>query len=97
MTRRFDPVDNPSSFRKIAAAMWHQPRDPTIYGSLDLDATAALAHVAEVSHTSGVKVTISHLVAQAVAMAIARHPEVNAKVRLWGKLEQRRTIDLVLR
>ena len=36
------------------------------------------------------------LVAKALAIAIARHPETNAKVRFWGKLEQRKTVDITV-
>jgi pyruvate dehydrogenase E2 component (dihydrolipoamide acetyltransferase) len=93
---RFREVANPSSFRKIAAAMWRHPRDPTIYGTVDVDASAALEYLDAVERRHDVKVTMSHLVARAVALVIARHPEVNAKVRFWGKLEQRDTVDLVL-
>lgn len=96
MSRRFAPVERPSAFRKIAAAMWQHPRDPTIYGSLDIDATHALAFLEDFKRRHGQKVTVSHLVARALAVAIARHPEVNAKVRYWGKLEQRDSVDLVL-
>lgn len=87
---RFTPVDNVSSFRRMAAGMWRSPRDPSIYGQMDVDATAALAFLAEQEE----KVTITHLVARAVAVALRDQPELNAKVRFWGRLEQRETIDL---
>ncbi len=96
MPSHFTPVRDASSFRKIAAAMWEHPRDPTIYGSLDLDATRALAFVQRYRDEHGVKVTVSHLVACAVSRVIARHPEVNAKVHYWGRLEQRETVDIFL-
>jgi pyruvate dehydrogenase E2 component (dihydrolipoamide acetyltransferase) len=87
---RFTPVDNVSSFRRMAAGMWRSPRDPSIYGQMDVDATAALAFLAEQKD----RVTITHLVARAVALALRDQPELNAKVRFWGRLEQRETIDL---
>ena len=37
---------DPSTFRRIAACMWGRPSDPTIYGSMDVDATDLLAFVA---------------------------------------------------
>jgi len=83
-----------SSFRRIAAAMWHKPSDPTIYGSMDLDVTETLRFIDEFRRATGRKLTITHVVARAVAQAFARHPELNAKVRYWGKIEQRRTVDL---
>ncbi len=87
---RFTPVDDVSSFRRMAAGMWRSPRDPSIYGQMDVDATAALAFLAEQAE----KVTVTHLVARAVALALRDQPELNAKVRFWGRLERRETIDL---
>ncbi|HEU0034003.1 MAG TPA: 2-oxo acid dehydrogenase subunit E2 [Kofleriaceae bacterium] len=90
----FTPVEEASSFRRMAAAMWRSPRDPSIYGSMDVDATAALAFLRDHEVATGVKLTITHLVARAVAVALRDQPELNGKVRFWGKLEQRATIDV---
>jgi pyruvate/2-oxoglutarate dehydrogenase complex dihydrolipoamide acyltransferase (E2) component len=87
---RFTPLTEASTFRKMAAAMWRSPSDPSIYGSMEIDATAALAFLAEQPE----KLTITHLVARAVAVALHEQPELNAKVRFWGRLEQRSTIDV---
>jgi pyruvate dehydrogenase E2 component (dihydrolipoamide acetyltransferase) len=87
---QFTPVEDASSFRRMAAAMWRAPSDPSIYGSMDVDATAALAFMA----AQPTKITITHLVARAVALAMRAQPELNAKVRFWGRLEQRSTIDV---
>ena len=87
---RFTPVENASSFRRMAAGMWRSPRDPSIYGQMDVDATRALAFLAAQQE----RITITHLVARAVALALRDQPELNAKVRFWGRLEQRETIDL---
>ena len=89
---RFKPLEDASSFRRMAAAMWRSPSDPSIYGSMDVDATASLAFLRE--HPSPTKLTITHLVARAVALALRAQPELNAKVRFWGRLEQRETIDV---
>jgi pyruvate dehydrogenase E2 component (dihydrolipoamide acetyltransferase) len=87
---QFTPINEASSFRKMAAAMWRSPSDPSIYGSMDVDATAALAFLAAQPE----KLTITHLVARAVALSLREQPELNAKVRFWGRLEQRSTIDV---
>jgi pyruvate dehydrogenase E2 component (dihydrolipoamide acetyltransferase) len=92
----FTAVKDPSAFRKIAAAMWKHPSDPTIYGAVDIDASAALAFLEKYREKHAVRVTISHLCAMAIARAIAKNPEVNAKVRFWGRLEQRESIDITL-
>ena len=89
---QFKPLEDVSTFRRMAAAMWQRPRDPSIYGSMDVDATAALAFLA--AQPKQPKITITHLVARAVALALRDQPELNGKVRFWGRLEQRATIDV---
>jgi len=83
-----------SSFRRMAAAMWKSPNDPTIYGSMDIDVTGTLAWLAAERERTGTKLSVTHVVARAVAQAFAKHPELNAKVRHWGKLERRTSVDL---
>ena len=92
----FKNYENPSIFHRWAAAQWRRPKDPTIYGSTEIDMAPALAFLDRVREEWGVQVTVTHLVAKALAMAIARHPETNAKVRFWGKLEQRKTVDITV-
>jgi pyruvate dehydrogenase E2 component (dihydrolipoamide acetyltransferase) len=94
MTTRFSAVDNASSFRRMAASMWKNPTDPSIYGSMDVDVTTTLAFIENFRRTTGLQLTMTHIVARATAQAFAHHRELNAKVRFWGKLEQRQTVDL---
>jgi pyruvate dehydrogenase E2 component (dihydrolipoyllysine-residue acetyltransferase) len=57
---------------------------PTFYLTVDLDMTRLLAAREEVNRRlekSGVKTSINDYVTKALAMALARHPEVNAS---WG-------------
>jgi len=91
---QFTPQEDVSSFRRMAAGMWRSPSDPSIYGSMDVDATVALAFLREHSRTTGHKLTVTHLVARGVALALRDQPELNAKIRFWGRLEQRSTIDV---
>jgi pyruvate dehydrogenase E2 component (dihydrolipoamide acetyltransferase) len=90
----FTPIDDASSFRKMAAAMWKRPSDPSIYGSMDVDATRSLAFLAAHQQATGVRLTVTHLVARAVAVALRDQPEINGKVRFWGRLEKRDSIDV---
>jgi len=94
MAPRFTPMERPSPFRRIAAAMWRSPEDPTIYGSVDIDATKLRAYIDEERRKHGVKITVTHAVARAVGIVYGRHPDFNAKVRLWGKLERRHSVDI---
>jgi pyruvate dehydrogenase E2 component (dihydrolipoamide acetyltransferase) len=91
---RFVPLEEASSFRRMAAAMWRAPGDPSIHGSMDVDATPALAFLRAHEAATGARLTVTHLVARAVALALRDQPELNAKVRFWGRLERRTTIDL---
>ena len=90
----FEAMPDASSFRRMAAGMWKNPTDPTIYGAMDLDVTQTLAFIEQHRERTGEKLSITHLVAHAVAQAFVRHPELNAKVRYWGKLERRTSVDL---
>lgn len=92
---RFVTLEKQTAFRRMAAAMWKRPNDPTIYGNTEVDMTKALAVIDE-QRKAGHKVTVTHLVAKALAVAVSKHPEMNAKVRFWGKLERRKTVDVFL-
>ena len=80
---KFQDVSGASSFRRMASAMWGRPNDPSIYGSVDIDATNALALIARYRTERDTKLTITHLVARAMALTLKKNPEVNAKVRFW--------------
>lgn len=90
----FTKIEDASSFRRMAAAMWRAPSDPSIYGSMDIDATAALAFLDARRARTSTKLTITHLVARAVALGLREQPDLNGKVRFWGRLEKRETIDV---
>lgn len=82
-----------STWRRLALHAWRAPDDPTIYGTLEIDATEALAYVQALRTEAGPRVTISHLVGHAIAQAIRVRPEVNAIVR-FGQVYRRQTIDV---
>ncbi|TVP72474.1 MAG: 2-oxo acid dehydrogenase [Nitriliruptor sp.] len=68
--------------RKLAIASWRGPREPNIYGKLDLDATEALTYLEEVRERTGERVTLTHLVARATGAALAEEPTLNGRIRL---------------
>lgn len=96
MPTHFDPVADPSPFRRIAASMWNRPTDPSIYGFVDIDVTDTLAFIEAERTRTGRRITLTHVVARAVAQAFGEHPDLNAKVRLGGRIERRRTVDVVI-
>ena len=81
-----------SSFRRIAMGVWERPKDPTIYGFIDLDMTRALARI-EALREEGTRVTVTHLIARACALAISRLPDLNSMPRL-GRAWEREDIDI---
>jgi pyruvate dehydrogenase E2 component (dihydrolipoamide acetyltransferase) len=89
----YKQLENPSAFRKLAAAMWHAPNDPHIFGSVDIDMTAAETFLADYNSRNGCKATITHLVTRAVAVTLARHPDYNAKVG-WWRIHVRKRVDI---
>ncbi|MCB9674927.1 MAG: 2-oxo acid dehydrogenase subunit E2 [Alphaproteobacteria bacterium] len=96
MPTAFRPADNPSPFRRIAASMWGRPADPSIYGFVDIDVSDTLRFVEQTRARTGQRITMTHIVARAVANAFAENPDLNAKVRFGGRIEQRETVDLVI-
>jgi pyruvate dehydrogenase E2 component (dihydrolipoamide acetyltransferase) len=89
----FHPAKDLPSWRTVALHAWDPPRDPTVYGVIEIDATNALAYLEKVRAESGERITLTHLIGKAVAVAIAERPEVNAIVRR-GRLYLRDTIDI---
>jgi len=81
------------TWRKVALSAWGAPRSPTAYGMLDIDCEPSLAYIERLRETSGEKVTLTHVLGRAVAIALAEHPEVNGFVS-GGRLMLRDTVDL---
>ena len=79
--------------RKLAIATWTAPSEGNIFGKLTVDAEEAEAFLAHVRETTGEKVTITHLVGKAVAMALAAAPGLNGRI-LWGKYVPHTTVDV---
>jgi pyruvate dehydrogenase E2 component (dihydrolipoamide acetyltransferase) len=86
-------VENPSSFRKLAAAMWRAPNDPHIFGSIDVEMTKALEFIESYNAKNDCKVTVTHLVVRAAAILLARYPAYNAKVG-WASIKQRTSVSI---
>lgn len=89
----FRPTPEVSSYRKIAAVAWGEPNDPHVYGSMEIRCEALEAWIAKKRAETGARVTITHAVARALALVLARHPELNAMIR-FGALAVRRDIDV---
>jgi pyruvate/2-oxoglutarate dehydrogenase complex dihydrolipoamide acyltransferase (E2) component len=82
-----------SSFRKIAIGTWRNAYDPSVYGTLELRMEAALRYLAEFRAVTGRKLTISHMMAKAVAMVLKEVPDANAILR-WNRVYLRKRIGV---
>jgi len=82
-----------STWRKVAMAAWDRPNDPTVYGTLTVEAGPALAYLRKVRDATGVKVTVTHLVGRAVAIALRETPDINGRI-VGRKLYMRDTVDI---
>ncbi len=82
-----------SSFRKIALGTWETAYDPSIYGTLLLRMDRALDYIARFRACTGRRLTVSHLMAKASAMALQACPEANAILR-WNRIYLRQRIGV---
>ena len=90
---RFRRAKRIPAWRKIALATWSAPFSPSAYGLLDLECQKALDWVARVRAASGEKVTLTHLVGKAAALAMASAPETNGFAS-FGRLMLRDGVDV---
>lgn len=88
----FDRKAKISPWRKAAIGTWPSVGDPSMYGSIELNAEKALAYVEKLKKESGEKITITHLVGLVIGKAFKEHHELNRMIR-WGRLYQRKSID----
>ncbi len=82
-----------STRRKLAIATWGPPKEGNIHGKLTLNAEPSLKYIAEVREATGEKVTMTHFVGKAVAMALAETPGLNGRIR-WSKFIPHKTVDI---
>lgn len=64
-------------WRKITSATWGNPNDPQIYGDLEIDAGALLSFIEEARASTGVRLSVTHMVGKAIAYALGEHPDLN--------------------
>lgn len=74
-------------------AIWKKPSDPSVYGQLEINATALLKRMEEENAKGGDKITLTHLLIKSLALVLARFPEMNALIRR-NRLYLRDHVDL---
>lgn len=87
------PKTNLSSFRRIAIGTWRTAHDPSVYGTLALRADPVLAYLAAFRQRTGKRLTLSHVMAKAVALTLAEMPDANAILR-WNRIYLREDIGV---
>ncbi|PIW02175.1 MAG: 2-oxo acid dehydrogenase [Deltaproteobacteria bacterium CG_4_9_14_3_um_filter_63_12] len=84
---------NLSSFRRIAIGTWKTVGDPSVYGSLTLKMGKALEYLDRFREVTGKRVTLSHMMAKAVASVLEKMPDANAILR-WNRIYLRDDIGV---
>jgi pyruvate dehydrogenase E2 component (dihydrolipoamide acetyltransferase) len=79
--------------RKIAIATWSSPKEGNIYGKISVDMSNALAYIDFLRKTSSQKITVTHLVGKAAAVALKDCPDINGRIFL-GKYIPHKTVDM---
>jgi len=95
MQRTFRPLEPLRGWRRVAAQAWQPPHDPSVYAALDIPMRSALAYVDRLREETGARVTVSHLVARGVALALRQYPGLNGIVAR-GRIMLRDTVDIFL-
>lgn len=93
MGRIFEPAQHLTSWRRLAPHVWDRPRDPTVYGVMDLVVDRAVPYLDELSRVSGTKVRVTHLVTKGLALGIQRIPPANGIVTR-RRIALRRDVDI---
>ena len=82
-----------STRRKLAIASWSAPHEGNIYGKLTIDAGPALAWMEAKRARTGEKLSITHLVGKACALALHRAPSLNGRI-LFGSFVPHTSVDI---
>ncbi len=83
-----------TSWRKIAIGTWRTCGDPSVYGFIEIDATAILDIIVKYKE-KGLRITPTVVIAKAAALGIREVPMLNSVLR-FGNLYQRKSIDVFL-
>ncbi|MCB9557277.1 MAG: 2-oxo acid dehydrogenase subunit E2 [Deltaproteobacteria bacterium] len=84
-----------STFRRIALGTWRTTGDPSVYGSVDVRMDSALRYIEEFRQKTGRRLTVTHLVARAIAQVLKETPDANALLR-FSRIYLRKRIGVFL-
>ena len=87
------PKTKMSSFRRIAIGTWKTTYDPSIYGSMTVRMDELVRYMEEFRQKTGRHITITHVMARAVASTLEKMPDANAILR-FNRIYVRKTIGV---
>src|SRR5262245_30642428 len=93
MSSVFRPLTPLRGWRRVAVHAWRSPQDPSVYAVLDITVDRALVYLEHLRRDTGVKVTLTHLVVKALALALRQYPGLNGIVAR-GRIMLRETVDI---
>ena len=91
----FRPLEPLRGWRRLAIHSWPPPSDPSVYALVDIPMAGALAYLDRLRAETGAHVTVTHLVAKGVALALSAFPQMNGIVAR-GRIMLRETVDVFL-
>ncbi len=80
MARTFRPLEPLLGWRRVAVHAWRPPRDPSVYAIVDVPVQGALSYIDRIREATGSHITVTHMVARAVALGIRAFPQLNGIV-----------------
>ena len=95
MPPTFRPLRPLRGWRRVAAHTWRPPQDPSVYAVVEVAMQPGLAYLERLRSETGVRVTVTHLVARGIALAIRQFPQLNGVVAR-GRIMLRETVDIFL-
>jgi pyruvate/2-oxoglutarate dehydrogenase complex dihydrolipoamide acyltransferase (E2) component len=87
------PKTDLSSFRRIAIGTWSTAYDPSVYGSLTLSMDKTMDYLERYRAQAGRKLTLTHMMAKAVAAVLEEMPDANAILR-WNRIYLRQSVGV---
>jgi pyruvate dehydrogenase E2 component (dihydrolipoamide acetyltransferase) len=70
-----------SLFRRIAIGTWKTTYDPSVYGTIEVRMDRALEYIEAYRAATGLRLTVTHLLARAMGQVLHEHPDANALLR----------------
>ena len=90
-----EPKRHVSIFRRMAIGTWRTAYDPSVYGTIEVTMDRAVAYIEAFREATGRRLTVTHLLARAVAETLRRMPDANAILR-FNKIYLRKRIGIFM-